>query len=249
MFQGFYNLASGMLTQNRNLNVLSNNMANMSTPGYKTDTMTSTTFQQEMMYRNGNQGRANQSQIGSINMARVPEQTITNYEQGSFYNTENQLDFAINGNGFFRIQTPGGGYVYTRNGSFSIDEDNCLALAGVGKVQGEGGEIYLETDDFQISSGGIYDAEGELIDNIQVVDFTDYAAMTKLPNGAFAAAGEPEALENPSIMNETLERSNSNVVKDMQDMISTQRSFQSASQVLKMYDQIMSRAVTEIAKF
>lgn len=249
MFQGFYNLASGMLTQNRGLNVVSNNLSNLSTAGYKADIMTSTTFQQEMMYRNGNQERGNQTQVGNLNMIKVPEQTKTNYEQGGFMSTGNKLDFAINGNGFFRVEAANG-YVYTRNGAFYIDGENCLALEGVGKVQGIGGEIYMESDDLLIDgAGGIYSSEGELIDNIQLVDFENYDSLVKGANGAFTTEAEPIDVENPLILNETLEASNANATQEMQNMITTQRSYQSASQVLKMYDQMMAKATTEIARF
>lgn len=248
MFQGFYNLASGLLTQNRNLNVISNNMSNMTTPGFKSDTMTSTTFSQEMMYRNGNQTRDTQYPIGNVNMIRVPEQTITNYEQGGFRATGNKLDFAINGKGFFRVESEGG-YSYTRNGSFYIDGENCLALEGVGKVQGLGGEIYLETDDVLIDgSGGIYSQEGDLIDNIQLVDFEDYTTLQKAENGTFTTDAEAIDVEAPNILNETLEGSNVSAVKVMEEMMVAQRSYQSASQMLKIYDQLMTRAVNDIGK-
>lgn len=248
MFQGFYNLASGLLTQNRNLNVISNNMTNLTTPGYKLDNLTTTTFSQEMMYRNGNQNRNAQTPIGNVNMIRVPEQTVTNFEQGGFRPTGNNLDFAINGDGFFRVETEEG-YAYTRNGAFYIDADSCLAMEGVGKVQGVGGEIFMETDDIIIDgTGGIYTKEGELIDNIQLVDFEDYMTLEKGANGIFTTDAEAIDVEAPSILNQTLEGSNASAVQVMQDMMTAQRSYQSASQMLKIYDQIMTKAVTEIGR-
>lgn len=247
MFQGFYNLSSGMLTQNRGLSVISNNMANLSTPGYKKDIMTSTTFQQELMYRNGNMNR-NSEQIGSINMVKVPQQTITDFTAGNLKSTGGNLDFAITGNGFFKVETENG-MAYTRNGSFYVDEEGCLALKGAGKVQGTGGEIFLESDNIFVSgAGGIYDSQGEEIDQLELVDFEDYASLVKQSNGLFTTEAEEIEVELPSVMNQTLEISNSETIKEMQDMMTTQRNLQSASQVLKMYDLIMAKATTEIGR-
>lgn len=182
MFHGFYNLASGMLTQNRNLNVISNNMANVTTPGFKKDTLATTTFQQEMLYRTGNQDRGSSAQIGTTNMIRIPEQTITNYSDGNYVQTGNPLDFAIQGRGFFKVQDADGNLFYTRNGSFYINEEGYLALKGGGLVMGTGGEIFLETDRISVdSAGGIYDENGELIDSLELTDFEDRTAMTKEP--------------------------------------------------------------------
>lgn len=248
MFHGFYNLASGMVTQNRNLNVISNNMVNVSTPGYKTDTLTTTTFQQEMMYRTGNQDRNGAVQVGNTNMIRIPEQTITDYTQGNYIETGNYLDFAINGTGFFKVQTENG-MVYTRNGSFSMDEEGCIILEGVGRVQGTGGEIYLESDKIMNdATGGIYSEQGELIDNLDIVDFEDYGALTKLPNGCYTTNAAEVTLDAPQVMSRALEQSNAEPLKLMQSMIASQRSLQSASQLLKMYDQIMGKATTEIGR-
>lgn len=248
MFHGFYNLASGMVTQNRNLNVISNNMVNISTPGYKTDSLTTTTFQQEMLYRTGNQERNGSAQIGATNMIRVPEQTITDFSQGNYVETGNTLDFAIDGAGFFKVSTANG-MAYTRNGSFYVDDEGCLALKGIGKVQGTGGEIYLENDDIITDpTGGIYTSEGELIDNLDIVDFEDYSTLKKQQNGVYSTTAQEVTMDAPQVVSRALEQSNGEPVKLMEDMIATQRSLQSAAQLLKIYDQVMGKATTEIGR-
>ncbi len=248
MFHGFYNLASGMITQNRNLSVISNNLVNVNTPGYKFETMTSTTFQEEMMAVNEELGRGDQAEIGPVNMVVAPEQTITNFAQGAPNQTGNPMDFFINGDGFFQIETTTGN-VYTRNGSFGVDEQSYLILPGVGRVQGQSGPIFLESDEVQYdSAGGIYDAEGELIDYIQIVDFPNYETLTRSENGIFTTQEQPLILEATNVVSGMLESSNVDMRKQMENMIITQRSFESSSQVLKMYDQMMSLAANQIAK-
>lgn len=100
MYQGFYNLTSGMLTQSRNLNVISNNMVNIQTPGYKKDKMVSTTFQEEMLYRTGRRYKDNPEPIATTSKIRSADRTYVSYEQGSYDMTEGIFDFALGGKGF-----------------------------------------------------------------------------------------------------------------------------------------------------
>ena len=159
MFQGFYNLASGMITQNKNLDVISNNITNSITPGFKKDTMTSSTFKEELMARSGNLDKSSPQDLNNVAMLRVSTGTVTNFEQGQFEETGNPLDVALATDGFFQIQTQNG-LVYTRNGAFSIDDEGYLALLEVGRVMGTNGPIYLGTDDIKIDdSGGKFDEE------------------------------------------------------------------------------------------
>ncbi len=84
MYQGFYNLVSGMLTQSRNLNVVSNNMVNLQTPGYKNDTMVSTTFQEEMLKRTGRWGDGNDQDLITSSKIITASETYVDYTQGNF---------------------------------------------------------------------------------------------------------------------------------------------------------------------
>ena len=133
MYQGFYNLTSGMLTQSRNLNVVSNNMANIQTAGYKKDTMVSSTFQEEMLYRTGRRAKENREELAVTSKIRTASRTYVDYEQGSMEPTEGIYDFAIQGRGFFCIQTEDG-VRYTRDGSFSVDNQGYLVLNDQGRV-------------------------------------------------------------------------------------------------------------------
>ena len=81
MYQGFYNLASGMLTQSRNLNTISNNMVNIQTPGYKNETMVSSTFKEEMLYRTGQYSKENPTQLATVSKIKTAKQVYTNYDQ------------------------------------------------------------------------------------------------------------------------------------------------------------------------
>ncbi len=244
MFQGFYNLASGVLTQTRKLNVISNNMVNVTTPGFKSDTFTETTFRDVMMYRTGNMDKSGSTPIGQMNRILTGDGNVTNYARGGPSQTASSLDFALMSDGFFEIQTENG-MLYTRNGSFVLDNQGYLYLDGVGRVMGTNGPIYLGIDTLESDSmGGLYNSEtGQFMGRIRVVDFDDYdTELEKTTGDMFIATGNGRAV-NASIMQYYLEDSNTDAIKEMTEMMSTQRALQSAAQVQRMYDQLMGQIV------
>lgn len=264
MYQGFYNLASGMLTQNRNLNVISNNMVNIQTPGYKRDKMVSTTFQEEMLYRTGRRYKDNPEPLATTSKIRTADQTYVRYEQGSFDVTEGIFDFALADEGFFCIETPAG-VQYTRNGSFRVDDEGYLALNNLGRVLGKEGPIAIPSEDFKVTSQGVItvqipnesgdedDEEGSSMETVElgtlrVVDFENYEQLHKEDYGLFSTGQVPQEKEAPTIVWQSLENSNVDMVEEMTSMMTSQRALQSAAQVLKMYDQIMSKAATDVGR-
>ena len=265
MYQGFYNLTSGMLTQSRNLNVISNNMVNVQTSGYKRDTMVTSTFQEEMLYRTGRHNKANPTPLSVTSKIKTASRTYVDYDQGSFEQTDGIYDFAIGGSGFFCIQTPDGAR-YTRNGSFAVDEEGYLTLPEAGRVLSEDGQpIRIDDENFSVDARGsitVYerqtdseaDSEEEpklrQLGTIRIVDFGDYEQLHKEDNGLFSTAQAPAAAreERPQLIWKSVEKSNVDMVDEMTAMMTSQRALQSAAQVLKMYDQIMSKSVTDVGR-
>lgn len=244
MFQGFYNLTSGMLTQTRKLNVISNNMANVTTPGFKSDTFTQRRFQDELMYRTGNLYKNDPQPIGTMNWKVVADGNVTNYSGGGFSTTVSPLDTCIIGDGFFQVKTADG-MVYTRDGSFSLDDEGYLYLPGLGRVQGESGDIKLSSDQITIDAdGSIVDSDqGTIVGKLKLVDFADYAAqLTKAPGNAFTATGQTRQAQ-ASVRQNALEDSNVDAISEMTDMMTSQRALQSAAQVLSMYDKLAAKIV------
>jgi flagellar basal-body rod protein FlgG len=253
MFRGFYTLTSDMLTQQRRLNVISNNMANAATPGFKKDSLMTTTFAEALAYRTGSIDKSDQTPLSTIAMMRVADEKITSYEQGGFDTTGRPLDVAIAGEGFFVIQTPGGENVYTRNGSFTLDEEGYLFLQHIGRVAGaDGNPIMLATDKIEFKwDGTIVHADSQTpMGKLAVVGFTDYYPLEKTGEGMFLNEDPANVYEMdmPDVRWRMLERSNVNAMDEMVAMITSQRAIQSASQIIKMYDMIMSKAANEIGR-
>ncbi len=249
MFQGFYNVTSSVLTETRNLNVIANNMANVSTPGYKADTLTFKSFEEEMMYRATNKGHTDAELVGSVGKGVTVDRNYTSFTQGSFDLTNRNLDFALKDTGFFVIQNADGETVYTRDGSFSLDEEGYLTLQGVGRVLGDGAPIQLGMDRIAVDTAGtIYNQDtNEVMGTISVVDFQNYdEQLLKNDHGTFTATGEATASTNPSILQGAVERSNVSAVEEMSAMMVSQRALQSSAQIMSMYDQLMSQIVNKL---
>lgn len=248
MFKGFYNLTSGMLTQQQNLDVVSHNLVNISTAGYKEERYTATTFDEVMMNRVGNEEKI-YTDIGEASSMRVSSQIYTNYDQGVPEYTNIPLDFAINGDGFFAVQQDGGQMVYTRSGSFSLDEEGYLCFPGQGRVMGVDNQpILLITDKIKADGQGrIFTEDGGYLGQLGVFAFEDNGALEHNDEGMFTGGGAV-LVENPNLYWKYLERSNVDMVKQMTEMLTCQRALQSAAQVAKMYDQLMSKATTDIGR-
>lgn len=244
MFQGFYDLTSNMITQNRNLNIISNNMSNVSTPGFKMDRLMQSTFRDEMIYRYDKYGK---TVVGAVSRMNVGDERVTDYTEGGVRETGASMDVGLIGSGFFEIQTDNG-MVYTRNGSFNLDDQGYLILPGFGRVQGTNGPIRLTTDEITVDEQGNITAtdSGQYFGRLRIVDFTDYGQqLTKVTGGVFAANAQPQAAPLATrTMQKMLEDSNVSMAEEMTSMMSGQRVLQSSAQLLKMYDQLTSKMVT-----
>lgn len=248
MFKGFYNLTSAMLTHQSNLNVVANNLVNVSTAGYKQDRYTASTFDDVMYARVGTNFSEGQ-EIGRQSYIRATSEIYTDYTQGTMEPTGLNLDFGIVGDGFFAVQNPDGEVYYTRMGDFTLDDDGYLCLPGFGQVLGpDQNPIYLGTDKITCDKQGqIYYNGGGLIGRLGIYRFEDNGALVHTDRGLFQGENA-EATQDCEIWWGFLERSNTDIVKQMTEMITYQRALQSAAQISKMYDQLMTRATTEVGR-
>ena len=245
MVRGFYALGSGMITQTRKLTSMGNNLSNLETPGYKRNLVTSSTFGNMVIHRLDNQGS---QPLGEMSLITAADRTNVIHSQGSLKETGRTLDFAIQGEGFFAVQG-NNGLVYTRNGSFNVDEQGYLVSADLGgRVMGQNGSILVGTDQFEADPQGNLSVNGTPAGTLAVYNFQDYNQLQSAGQGAFTAAQGAQQMQAPQLMWKYTEGTNVDAAQEMTDALSIQRGLQTCSQALKMYDQILSRAVTEIAK-
>ena len=248
MSRGFYALTSGMLTQQRKIDISGNNLANINTAGYKKEQAVTSNFGNLLINKYKQNGIIEEATpINGVSAIRAIIENNTIHSQGALEETGNITDFAIMGAGFFAVDS-GGQILFTRNGSFNIDEEGYLELKDIGRVQGEFGDIYVGGDKFDFFSDGSIIIEGEEADKIAVYDFLDYNSLNKFKEGMFLSEQEPELVEYPSISHKTIERSNVDITEELTNMLSSQRALQTAAQAFKIYDMINDKAVNEIGK-
>ena len=250
MTKGFYQLTSGILSQTKRLDVVGNNMTNLATAGYKSETYTDRTFQEVLYSRVGNVDKSDATAIGEQSYMLAPDTLYINYEPGTIKETGLTLDFAITGDGFFAIQTENG-IEYTRSGSFSLNAQGQLYLHGQGLVLGANGQpVTLDTDQIRAdASGRIYNEQGEYQGQLGVYVFADNQQLTKGESGLFQANGQAAQLVGqPQVAWKSVEESNVDMLQEMSRMLTAQRSLQSGAQVLKLYDGVLDKATNQIAQ-
>ena len=251
MTKGFYNLTSGILSQGRRLDVIANNMTNLSTAGYKAETYTDSTFQEVLISRVGNKYRGGAEVIGQESYILAPDQLYVNYTQGILEETGLNLDFAIEGEGFFAIQTDNRVHD-TRGRSFTLATDGYLYLPGQGRVLGADGQpIWLSTDLIRADgTGRIYTEEGDyFLGQIGVFTFPDNGQLVKNESGLFGTGGQAAALNGAAAVRwQWVESSNVDMLQELSQMMTAQRALQSASEVLQLYDGLLTKATTEIGQ-
>ncbi len=249
MMKGFYNLTSGMASQQNRLNVVANNMTNISTAGYKAEHYTDRTFDEVMVSRIGNIDKSHYQTMETYQShILAPDQLYTDFIQGSLEETNLPLDFAIQGEGFFAIQTVDG-VAYTRAGSFTLDNEGYLCLSELGRVlDREGNPIQLPTDKLDVDAQGNLSTQGgEYLATLGVFMFPDNGELERTPYGLFTGEGA-QLNDQVVIHHKWVERSNVNMIKEMVNMMTTQRALQSAAQLSKIYDQVINRAVNDIGR-
>lgn len=262
MSNGFFTAASSMLNAQRKLGVLSGNISNIKTPGYRAQNLVTTTFEQEMLIR---LEKDNTQQIGAGAPIQVVEAVPTSFDPGALQQTERPFDVAINGEGYFQIQgvqlpdteyedaLPGeeqrGDTYLTRNGSFDLDAQGFLVLKGVGRVQGLGGDIQLNSSDFTVERSGAIYQNGKQVDTLLIVNPAEEDTPLHYGQGVFRIddAENAQPVAYVDVLQNTLEASNVDINREMTRVMEAQRALQAASTAMKIVDRMNQSAATEIA--
>ena len=246
MHSGFYTIASGLLTRQREIDTIGNNLANLQTPGYRSDRIVTSAFELGLLKQQEGGAERTLSEGGSP--VTIVGDSVTVMTGGDFQSTGRTLDIAIGGDGFFNVQGQDGTTYLTRNGQFTVDAQGYLALAGMGRVLGQGGLLQVGSDQVTVDqAGNVYNAAGGLVGTLSFPRQADNTALEKMDNGAFTAPQGAVNAQGYTIYQGILERSNVDMNQEMTNFISAQRAFQTCSSALKMVDELDQQAATKIA--
>ncbi len=258
MVRGLYTAYTGMAHQMDRLDVITNNMANADTTGYKREGITSRSFSDVLTYKVKDLSTpfTYAENIGTMSLGVKIGEGYTDWSQGSFKETGNTYDLALEGNGFFSISfTDKAGnesVMYTRDGEFVTDADGYLRTKEGDYVLSEsGGLIQIPTDAANISinsQGDIY-ADGEYVDTLGITDFEDYDYLQKYgENYLIAVDGATETDASCTVVQGYLETSNINVVDEMVELITITRAYEANQKVLQAEDDMLEQSVTTVGR-
>ncbi|MEW5919723.1 MAG: flagellar hook-basal body protein [Bacillota bacterium] len=250
--RGLYNAAGSMLVNQVRLENISNNLSNIHTNGYKRSEVIARTFPEIYLYRLEKGAPHAKTRLhGPIGIAAenvAVAETVVIHRPGTLRETGRELDLALPDAGFFVVETPAG-LRYTRDGHFHLSADGILVNAGGHPVWGERGPAVLQTDRPLIDRQGNIYVDGELVERLQVLAFAPQDLIWKEGYNLYEAAPDalPEVLEHPSVFQGYLEEANSDLGRQMTEMLRVRRSYEAAQKISQVYDRLLSRAANELA--
>ncbi len=280
MLRGLYTGASGMQAQIHKMDALANNLANVDTTGYKKDTSVQKAFPQMLIRRMNDEvykfpfGSVDTTpEVGKLGTGVELNEIYTQFSQGSLKETSNPFDIALDGTGFFTIETPMGER-YTRNGTFLIDDNGMLVTKEGLPVEGENGHIYLKKNNFVIDKQGrVFQnkdlaqdpqrlvsmeendwANLEQVDTLKIVDFRRPRYLDKQGQSLWSAnneSGAPRAVElggTTKTIQGFLETANVNPVTEMVSMISVNRAYEANQKVIQAHDAMTDKLINQAAR-
>lgn len=256
MSGGIYMAASGALAYEKRMEILSNNLANVNTAGFKKDTSYFKPYvqSQDNTVPTGNTTPVYQTQAPDFWTHLYAK---TDFSAGSLKLTGRQYDLALVGKGFFCVEAPDGNR-YTRSGNFMLNSDGVLVSREGWPVAGEGGEIKINTKgvaaekvQFSVDEDGNVFVDGSQKGRLRIVDFNDTDVLEKMGNTYFKSRSindEGEEAEDIQVSQGFLEESNVEVVRIMTEMIEVFRGYESYQKVMKSIDDTNSKAINDVSK-
>lgn len=245
---------TGLDAQQTRMSVITNNLANVSTTGFKRGRAQF----EDLMYQNVRQTGGQSSQNTTLPSGLMLGTGVRNvstakvFTQGNIVQTGNNLDMAINGRGFFQILMPDGSTAYTRDGAFQVNSEGQVVTSNGYLLQPEI-TVPANTQSVTVGRDGTISAQvagqtaAQQIGTLQLADFINPAGLQPIGQNLFMEstasgapqAGNPDANGLGSIMQCALETSNVNVVQEMVDMIETQRAYEMNSKAIAATDQML----------
>lgn len=244
MIRSLYTSASGMLVQQNRMDVLVNNITNMETTGFKKDGLVTSAFQSVLIHRIQS---TTATPIGEINPGAKVAQQFTDFMQGPLEQTDQALDFALSGDGYFTVSTPNG-TMYTRDGHFTVSADGYLVTNDGYRVMGNNGAMYIGSGSVAVDKSGNVTVDDAPAGTLRIVAFADNAGLQKAGNNRYTTAQAPLTPADTQVRQGYLEKSNVDMATEIVDMMSVNRAYEINQRVIKMLDETLDKTVNEIGR-
>lgn len=255
MIRSLYSAVSGMITLEAKQNVITNNMANANTNGYKCDNLITKSFK-DVMIQNKDKimgGENVTNKLGKISLGTCIDETYTKFTQGEMAYTERATDFAIQGRGFFTVQRNNNTY-YTRDGHFNINTEGYLVTDNGDYVlardtaNGNMGRIFIGNSEIGMDTHNNIIVDGIPKYNIVISDFNDYNKdLEKIGDNLYSGQNDFQNY-NASVSNKTLEKSNVNLTDTMVELMSNMRAFETNQKMVQMIDDTLAKTANQVGK-
>lgn len=246
MVRGLYTAATGMTVQRNRMDVLTNNLANVETTGFKADSLVTSAFDEVMLTRihDPNMRAYGGSDVGAYSFGTHIDELRTDFTQGSLEETGRTTDLAIQGDGFFAVETAAGER-YTRAGNFAVSAEGYLVTPSGNYVLGESGRLYVGSSDFSVAPDGTVTGSAAGEDRLRLVTFDDPGVLRKEGDNLYYAYGGAAAVPaaQASVRQGAQESSNVQAADGMVDLITVYRKYEASQKIVSMTDDTIGIAV------
>jgi len=239
MIKGIYTSASGMIPRLKKQEAIANNISNSSTSGFKKDNV----FVREL-------SRAERKLIPKKSDWQTPiaEEEYVDYRPGVFDRTDNPLDLAIEGDGFFTLQAEDGSTLLTRSGTFMVNSDGYISYPGGYLLTSEGGPIQVGNGKVSIGKTGEVEVDGLTVGRITPMTVENVDDLQKVGRSLFAV---PEGVElipsvQPTLQQGYLETSNVDIISEMVDMIISYRAYEANAKAIQSQDNSLDHLFNKV---
>lgn len=249
MIRGLYTAAAGMMAREAEVDVIANNMANVNTSGYRKDESLAASFPKLLLSRIDEQ----RAIVGEIGTGCIIDEIATSFAEGSVRMTGHSFDLALHGNAFFTVRDEAGGFLYTRNGSFILNEDRGLVTETghlvLGEIAGKPVEIFVPTGDLIVDErgylNGAVDADGRNITQLYLRAKPEDVVWEKRGDTLFRGEAR-EPAEMVRIEQGASEGSNVNQAEEMIKLITAIRAYEANAKVIQITDSTLDRLVNSV---
>ncbi len=258
MVKGLYTAWTGMRNEQQRMDILTNNLANSDTTGYKKEGVTQQAFDSLLAYRIKDQSTpgVDAKHIGDMSLGVKIGEVYTDWSQGPFKHTDNTYDIGIAGEGYFAIDfmnKAGEHYtLYTRDGNFNVTDDGYLVTQDgdfVLDVNGEHIQLSTTAADTVIQRNGMIYQDGVLQAQIQLTDFENRDYLENFGENLYQAVDGAVQIEAEGDMRQGyLEAANTQTVYEMVQMIATTRAYEANQKVIQAHNDTLQIAANQIGK-